>query len=274
MKKVASNMVSEAYYDEKSTSYDAVFNSLYFKVYDTVTWKYIEPYLPKSPNAVVLDAAGGTGRWAIRMASKGCKVVLIDNSAGMLKTAAEKTKAEGLQQRVTLKKGDITKTDYPDETFDMILCEHALFLFKHPETLLKELRRLAKKQAPLIISAQNRYALALSTILGKPTPVNMETALKMLEGKEHLCLGEDGQVKVYTWTPQEFKNMLEKSGFHVEKIIAKIITMGLRIRKETYMESTYTQELYDKILQLELAICEEPDAVGLAGHLQAITRKT
>lgn len=273
MKRAESNMASEAYYDEKSASYDSVFNSLYYKVYDTITWKYVEPYLPTSPGAVVLDAAGGTGRWALRMAGKGCNVVLIDNSAGMLKAAAERAEAEGLQQRVTLAKGDIARTDYPDETFDMILCEHALFLFEHPETLLKELRRLAKKQAPLIISAQNRYALALSTIPGKPTSVNMEMALKMLQSKEHFCLSEDGQVKVYTWAPEEFRKMLEENGLHVEKIIGKVITMPIRIRKEKYMQSTYTQDLYDRILQLELDLCEKPDALGLAGHLQAITRK-
>jgi ubiquinone/menaquinone biosynthesis C-methylase UbiE len=273
MKRAESNMASEAYYDEKSASYDAVFNSLYYKVYDTITWKYVEPYLPTSPGALVLDAAGGTGRWALRMAGKGCNVVLIDNSAGMLKAAAERAEAEGLQQRVTLTKGDIARTDYPDETFDMILCEHALFLFEHPETLLKELRRLAKKQAPLIISAQNRYALALSTIPGKPTSVNMEMALKMLQSKEHFCLSEDGQVKVYTWAPEEFRKMLEENGLHVERIIGKVITMPIRIKKETYMQSTYTQDLYDRILQLELDLCERPDALGLAGHLQAITRK-
>lgn len=266
-------MASEAYYDEKSASYDSVFNSLYYKVYDTITWKYVEPYLPTNPGAVVLDAAGGTGRWALRMAGKGCNVVLIDNSAGMLKAAAERAEAEGLQQRVTLAKGDIARTDYPDETFDMILCEHALFLFEHPETLLKELRRLAKRQAPLIISAQNRYALALSTIPGKPTSVNMEMALKMLQSKEHFCLSEDEQVKVYTWAPEEFRKMLEENGLHVEKIIGKVITMPIRIRKEKYMQSTYTQDLYDRILQLELDLCEKPDALGLAGHLQAITRK-
>jgi len=140
-------VTTEDYYDEKSTTYDALFNMLYYRIYDTITWKYIEPYLPKSPSAIVLDAAGGTGRWTIRMAQTGCKVVLIDNSEGMLKAAAEKTKTEGLQDRITIRKVDITKTDYPDETFDLILCEHALFLFRNPTILLKELRRVLKRQA-------------------------------------------------------------------------------------------------------------------------------
>ena len=52
---------------------------LYYKIYDAITWKYIEPYVPKDPDALVLDAGGGTGRWTIRMARKGCKVILVDS---------------------------------------------------------------------------------------------------------------------------------------------------------------------------------------------------
>jgi len=140
----------ESYYDKKSESYDEIFNTLYFKVYDAITWKYVEPYVPADPNAVVLDAGGGTGRWAIRIATKGCKVVLIDSSERMLKDADKKVKERGLQQKITLKKGDIAKTGYADETFDMILCEHTLFLFKEPDILIKELKRVLKKKAPLI----------------------------------------------------------------------------------------------------------------------------
>lgn len=29
-----------------------------------------------------------------------------------------------------VEKGDMTKTGYADETFDMVLCEHVLFVFK------------------------------------------------------------------------------------------------------------------------------------------------
>lgn len=267
-------MTTEDYYDEKSTTYDALFNMLYYRIYDTITWKYLEPYLPKSPGAVVLDAAGGTGRWTIRMAQTGCKVVLIDNSEGMLKAAAKKTKTEGLQDRIVMRKADITKTDYPDEAFDLVLCEHALFLFKNPTVLLKEFRRILKKQATLIISAQNRYFMSLSSISGKPSHDNLERACELLLNREHHCLSENGQVNVYTWTPDEFRTMLQEAGFRVEKIIGKVVTMPLRIRKETYARSDYPQDLYDKILEFELAMCERPDALGLAGHFQAIARKT
>lgn len=62
------------HYNEKSKTYDAQFDALYFKVYDVITWKYTEPYVPTDPQSLVLDAGGGTGRWSIPIAKKGCKV--------------------------------------------------------------------------------------------------------------------------------------------------------------------------------------------------------
>jgi len=263
----------EVYYDEKSESYDEIFGALYFRVYDAVTWKYLEPHVPAEPNALVLDAGGGTGRWATRMAEKGCKVVLMDSSEKMLNAAAEKVKAKGLQHRITLQKGDIADTGYGDETFDMVLCEHALFVFKEPDVVIKELKRVLKKKAPLIISAQNRYVQALSSLAGKPRVDNVERAFKVLVSQEHECMTKDGKVKIYTWTPQEFREMLERNGLRVEKIVGKVATMPLRVRQEFFMEKKHPEELFNKLLQFELALCEKTDALALAGHLQATAFK-
>ena len=103
-------MTIEEYYDKRSSSYESTFDMLYFKLFDVITWKYIEPYVPVDPDALVLDAGGGTGRWAIRIARKGCKVILMDVSEKMLKIAAEKVKEEGLH-KITIKKGGIAKPD-------------------------------------------------------------------------------------------------------------------------------------------------------------------
>jgi ubiquinone/menaquinone biosynthesis C-methylase UbiE len=263
----------ESYDDKKSESYDEVFGALYFRVYDAVTWRYLEPHVPAEPDAVVLDAGGGTARWAIRMAEKGCKVVLLDSSEKMLRAAAEKVEAKGLQHRITLKKGDIADTGYADETFDMVLCEHALFLFKEPDVAIRELKRVLKKNAALIVSAQNRYVQALSSLAGKPRVDNVERAFKVLVNQEHECMTQDGKVKIYTWTPQEFREMLERNGLRVEKIVGKVATMPLRVRQEFFMEKKHPEELFSKLLQFELALCEKPDALALAGHLQATAFK-
>jgi ubiquinone/menaquinone biosynthesis C-methylase UbiE len=266
-------MAVEAYYNEKSSTYDSSFDFLYFRVFDAITWKYIEPYIPTSQDASVLDAGGGTGRWAIRIARKGCKVFLTDISEGMLRIANTRVREEGLNDRITAMKCNITKTDFAEETFDMILCEHALFLFEEPDVPLKEFNRILKRESRLIVSVHNRYVQALAGLSEKPDTENVENALKTLLRKKHSYMTKDSKVKVHTWTPDEFREMLERNGFQVEKIIGKGITMPLRISKDVFMKKRYSKSLFDSILQLELALCDRPDALALAGHLQAIARK-
>ena len=261
------------YYGEKSENYDLIFDALYFRVYDAVTWKYLEPHVPTVPDAVVLDAGGGTARWAIRMAEKGCRVVLLDSSEKMLSAAAQKVEKKGLQSQITLQKGDIAATGYADESFDMVFCEHALFLFKEPDVAIQELKRVLKQDGTLVISAQNRYVQALSSLTGKPRVDNVQRAFKVLVNQEHECMTKDGKIKIYTWTPQEFRDMLERNGLQVEKIIGKVVTMPLRVRQEFFMEKRHSAELFKEILQFELALCEKSDAMALAGHLQATAHK-
>ena len=266
-------MTIEEYYDKRSSSYDSIFDMLYFKVFDVITWRHIEPYVPMDPHALVLDAGGGTGRWAIRMARKGCKVILMDISEEMLKNAAKKVKEESLQHKITIKKGDIIKTGYAEETFDMILCEHTLFLFKDPNIVIKELKRVLKRKARLVISGQNHYVQSLACLPEKPSSNKVDNALNILLRQKYNTMTKNGKVKIYTWTPNEFRKMLERNGFHVEKIIGKGVTMPLRISKELFMKKEYPEDLFNKILQFELTLCEKPDALALAGHLQAIVYK-
>jgi ubiquinone/menaquinone biosynthesis C-methylase UbiE len=234
----------------------------------------MEAYVPTDTNALVLDAGGGTGRWAIKIASKGCRVVLMDSSSEMLNVATKRVKDEGLQHKIVIKRGDIAKTDFEDETFDMILCEHTLFLFKEPDIVIRELVRVLKRKAPLIISVHNRYVQSLSCLSDKPNSENVDSALEILLGKKHSSMTTNGKVKIYTWTPNEFRAMLERNRLHVEKVIGKGTTMPLRISKELFMRKKYVEDLFNKILQFELALCEKPDALALAGHLQAIAYKS
>jgi len=261
------------YFNGKAKTYDDYFGLLYFQVHSQITWRYIEPYLPTEPNALILDACGGTGRWSIRMARKGCRVVLLDISEKMLETAEKRIRREGLQNRIIIRREDITKTSYPDETFDMILCELALLFFENPDILLKELNRVLKRGGTLIISAPNRYVQALVALPEKPKPSDIENALDILLRKKYGTMPENTKVKIYTWTPDEFRKMLERNGFRIEKIVGKAATMPLRISKELFMKKRCSGNLYKKILQFELALCERPDALALSDDMQAIARK-
>jgi ubiquinone/menaquinone biosynthesis C-methylase UbiE len=264
---------TEAYYDEISKNYDDSFSMLYFRVFDAITWKYLEPYLPTDPSALVLDAGGGTGRWTVRIAKKASNVVVMDISEGMLKIAAQRIKQEGVEAKVVVKKGDLSETGYSNEIFDLIFCEHALFLFKEPDVLLKEFARILKHKGTLIISAHNRYVASLARLSNTPKSKDLKNALTLLSGSTHQFMAPNNKVRFLTWTPNEFRNMLERHGFQIDKIIGKGMTMPLRISSELFTRKKYSETLFTNILQLELALCDRPDALALAGHMQAIAHK-
>lgn len=231
--------------------------------------------MPSSSDALVLDAGGGTGKWAVQMAKKGCRVVLLDLSEGMLNIAKEKVAKEGFKHRVTIEKGDLRKLNYSDETFDLVFCEHTLFLLDKPDAALKEFARVLKTGSPLVVSAQNRYVHSLVHLPHKeiPSTEKLDEAHKILLRERYDSMTKNGKVKIYTWTPDEFRIFLERNGFSVKKIIGKGITMPLRVTEELYLKKEFSKEVFDRILQLELAFCERQDALALAGHLQAIAYK-
>ncbi len=265
----------EKHYDESAAQYDDVRQSLVFKIYDALTWKYLEPLVPTNQNSLVLDAGGGTGIWAIQMAKKGCRVVLLDISTNMLGVARKKIVEEGLQDYIDVKKADITKLDYPDETFDLILSEHTLFLFEQPDDVVAELVRVLKKNAPIVMSAQNRLVQTLAHLPENPgeNPDILTTAIQVFHGQKHDMLSKERPIQIFSLTPEEFRNLLQKNGLEVERLFCKLATMPLRFSPKFFMNSDVPKGIESRILQLELAFSMQPHTEALGAHLQAIARK-
>ncbi|MCW4009231.1 MAG: class I SAM-dependent methyltransferase [Candidatus Bathyarchaeota archaeon] len=257
----------QKYYDKKGSTYDDYSKQLWSRIYDAATWRLTEPYIPKDPAAIVFDAAGGTGKWAIPLAKCGPKVVLGDLSEGMLKTAKEKIAQEGLQQRVEVKECDLRSLDFDDQTFDLVFCEHALCFIKEQETVIKELVRVLKRGCPLLVSGQNRYVLSLSTL----QEGNADPAFSVLTQETQFVMR--GSLDVYALSPDEFRQILETNGVAVEKIAGKLFTMPLAVSPKQMSSEKYPDTLFRQLLQFEVELSNKADAAALAGHFQAIGYK-
>lgn len=251
------------YYDGKSPTYDDYSQQLWSKVYDAVTWKITEPYIPRSPQALVFDAAGGTGKWTIPIARCGARVVLGDISEGMLKVAKEKIIKEDLQGRVEVKECDLRKLDFQDETFDLVFCEHALCFIKEQEKVIQELVRVLKKDHPIIVTGQNRYVMSISLV-----SEDVNYACSVLSKEKPFFMRNS--LNVYTLSPEEFRLLLENNGVRIEKIVGKLFTMPLGLSGQKMIAKDYTKEFLDRMIQIELELAENPDSVCLGSHLQAI----
>jgi len=254
------------YYDDKGSTYDDYSRQLWSRVYDAVTWKITEPYVPKNSQALVFDAAGGTGKWTIPIAKHGPKVILGDISEGMLKVAKEKIAREGLQERVEVKECDLRQLDFEDGTFDMVFCEHALCFIKEQDKVVKELVRVLKKGHPIVLTGQNRYVMSVSIV-----EEDVDYAYRVLSRERPFFMRNS--LDVYTLSPEEFKLLLESNGVRVDRIVGKLFTMPLGLHGQKMIAEDCTEEFLDRIMQIELHLASRPDSISLGSHFQAFGYK-
>lgn len=100
-------------------------------------------YLNRVQPSRVLDVPVGTGRFLPLYAERDCKVIGIDVSDDMLEQA--KARAAGSSMTARLEIGDVTNLDFPDASFDLVICVRLLNLldFDTYQKAIAELARVA-----------------------------------------------------------------------------------------------------------------------------------
>lgn len=99
---------------------------------------FLEPLSGQS----ILDVGTGTGRAAIALARRGAHVTGLDASAEMLAVAARRARAAGVN--VTFAGGDAHRLEYPDRSFDAVVCLRVLMHTLDWRRSLAELCRVAR----------------------------------------------------------------------------------------------------------------------------------
>ena len=153
------------FYDGRAAAMPDEYETHYWRLYDAITWATLEPLLPQSPDARILDAGGGYGLWTVQMAmASPARVDLVDLSESMLAVAREKIAAAGLDGRVTAGAADLRDLGrFPDGTFDLILCEgdplSICTMLGFGKECLAELVRVLKPRGKLVFGLDSRPGL-------------------------------------------------------------------------------------------------------------------
>ena len=120
--------------------------------------------LPAAP-ATVVDAGGGTGQLAVALAGHGYRVTVVDTSAAMLATCAQRAADEGggVAERVATVQGDAA--DLPrllaEESVDAVVCHDLLTRVDDQTALLASLAGVLAEGGVLSLGFANRDWLAL-----------------------------------------------------------------------------------------------------------------
>ena len=93
----------------------------------------------------VLDVASGKGESAIFLASRfGCEVVGVDFGHQNVREAAARAEAAGVSKLVSFVQGDAERIEFPDGSFDAIICECAFCTFPDKRAAAAEFARILR----------------------------------------------------------------------------------------------------------------------------------
>ena len=111
--------------------------------------------LAVKPGERVLDIGCGNARDIVRIAELGGEVVGVDISAGMVTAARQELERMG-KNGIVLQVGDATRLDFPDASFDKVLCSEVIEHIPDAPRALEEIRRILKPGGSLVLSTPNR----------------------------------------------------------------------------------------------------------------------
>lgn len=104
----------------------------------------------------ILDVGCGEGYTLAKLKESGIgkKLDGVDNLDQAIETGKR------LFKDISLKKGDIYKLDYKDNSFDLVICTEVLEHLEFPEKALREMRRVSRKHILLSVPNEPYFMLA------------------------------------------------------------------------------------------------------------------
>lgn len=142
-----------------------------------------------------LDVACGPGmvtRAAAQKLGADGKITGVDFAAGMIEQASAAANAPR-DAKITWAVMDAHKLEFPNGTFDAVLCSLGLMLFADPQSALNEMRRVARPGATVACMVQGRRSHMMFTSLVLDAIVARAPQLRAPKGAPTLyAFGSDG----------------------------------------------------------------------------------
>jgi S-adenosylmethionine-dependent methyltransferase len=168
--------VSSGTFDEAISAWrqwqDAPWGRLRYTIAAANLARHLDEALPGGVPGKVLDVAGGNGVEAVRFATAGHRVTLVDYSAQMLAAARELARKAGVSDRVTIVESDVAKLadQVAAADHDVVLCHNLLpYVTDVPGTLQTCLDAL-RPGGVLSIICGNAYSEPLRVAVREQDP--------------------------------------------------------------------------------------------------------
>ena len=241
----------------------------FLDLYEEGCWRYIEPVLPRIDTSVILEAGCGTGRWVIRLAPMGYRVVLSDLSPEMVEHAREKVEQQGLCDRVA----DYYALDICDmqalsnANFDLVLALGGPLSLCHNASLaISEFHRVTKPGGYVVCDTANRYRTALDLVRENKAS---QLASVLDTGR---FLRRDGLVD-HRFDPQELDDLFAANGWEVVHV-AGICPLFEYLPTAEQVRFLDDENLFEAMRDVGKRYAENPCMVAQSGRLLIVARRS
>lgn len=240
--------------------YDNGSNTKSATISDFVTEKNIARALTSLNINTILDAGGGTGKWAAILSKLGFEVTLMDISHNMLEMAKERFAREGLNINVV--EGDIEHTPFNDKEFDLVFAEGGVIsLTPNPEQMLSEFKRITSLGGYVWIDYLNLMGWSL-------LQPDVESRIQLANKEEEDIYMGKNEIPFRLFHPRKIRYMLYDTGFlELNEFGNGIITNPL-MRDDQIPESNYTT-----LLDTELELSRNYNLIASAFHVEVLAQK-
>jgi S-adenosylmethionine-dependent methyltransferase len=214
----------------------------------------------------ILDAGGGDGRDAIRLARQGHQVTLVDYSDTMLKKAQQDAEESLVIDKMRFYQAPIEQLSdlFPLQTFDVVLFHNVIQYVKDATEALRLVCGMLRNDGILSVSSVNRYSEAYREALLR---LNLDAAYDLLDAKQIYTATFDTMTTQYS--AEEIKDMLQSMGYELTA------HYGIRCVNDYIYDNNrkFEPDFYSKLERLEIAMSGKYPYYLLARFFQLIARK-
>ncbi|MFN7985917.1 MAG: class I SAM-dependent methyltransferase [Thermoanaerobaculia bacterium] len=264
-----------AFFDRRAGVYDPVADRPYWAFSDRVLLGLLRRTLldglGRDAPLRVLDAGGGTGRWALRLLRElpRATALLVDVSPGMLDVARRNAARSGLGARLEILEHDL-HAPLPRRAglFDVVLCFHNVAgLVADPAALVRRLVRATEPGGRVALVLPNLWQAAAKSLRdGRPGE------LARLAARSSVVYGE-GVPEVLVFTPSTARTCLERAGCVDVTVRGFPVSVHPEGPDEDLPAHLADPQLLRRLLPREASLCLPQEAAARGNSLLAIGRR-
>jgi ubiquinone/menaquinone biosynthesis C-methylase UbiE len=257
------------YHDRIAGKYDRIYDSAYWRFYRDISWRHLKGYLPAQRPAHAADLGCGTGWFGLRLLRAGLHTTFLDPSGNMLAAARAAVATEAPRGLTTafVQAGLEDMGAIATQSLDFATGQgDPLSFCADPERGLRELHRVLKPDAGLVLSVDNRCA-GVRAVLDEG---GGEAALELLRtGRtEWRADRREERFGMKMFDCEELSALLQKTGFTVLSVIGK--TCLVQRRHEDLLAVPAARARW---LAAEEKVHGAPHWLAAASHLQFAARR-